>query len=186
MKKNLDLYKPLLLNFDLYGVINLLKAKPSLRNLILEILPEILQKDFDINNGNIDPVIDFMIELIDLKEFEILGKSILIYKDLDEDFYPEYILFSQFSRRKILDEYFKMLPKNHIFEDEVIDIELKNGGTGSDVYYLIYETLKYAINENDKSLRYRIRDIWNTISDPEEEYEFTEEQIKTINNLLNQ
>lgn len=48
-EENLDLYKPLLLNSELNTVIDLLKSKPSLKPLILEILPEIIKNDYDIN-----------------------------------------------------------------------------------------------------------------------------------------
>ena len=182
-EENLDLYKPLLLNSDLNGVVDLLKAKPSLKNLILNILPEILKNNFD---NNLDDTFyfsekDFLKDLFELKEFEMLEKSILIYKDLDESFDGYYVLFNSFFHEKMLDKYFKMLPKGYIFDSRLIDEELNED---PEVYYLIHETLKYAINNNDKNLIFNIKGIWLLIIRFNYRYRITDDKIKIINTLL--
>lgn len=78
----------------------------------------------------------------------------------------------------------KMLSKNYILDNEFIREELNN--VEDDYYYLFYETSKYALSNNNKSLIQYLRAAWDAISDPEDGYGMTKEQIKIINNLLSQ
>ena len=174
-EENLDLYKPLILNSELSTVIDLLKSKRSLRPLVLELLPEIIKKDYDIYGFlDHDSAYNFIGKLIDTKDANLVKKAINVYHDLDEEFDPYYVLISHFFENKQLGLLFEILPKNYDINvlEEAIDSLLKSELTAEEYYYLIHESLKYAIRVKSKQLFEYMGYVWEDLT-PEE---LTEEQ----------
>lgn len=95
--------------------------------------------------------------------FEILIKKALdIYSYLDKYFDPYYVLMSPFFGSKLLDLLFEMLPENYdIYKlKESINISLENDLTSREYYYLIHESLKYAIRLKSKYLFDFLEHLW--------------------------
>ena len=185
-EENLDLYKSLLLNSELNTVLDLLESKPSLRPLVLEILPEIIKKDYNINGE--DSAYDFIGNLIDTKDAALIKKAIKVYYDLDKDFNPHHVLISSFFDTKQLGLFFETLPKNYDINmlEEAIGTEIRETSMGpEEYYYLINESLKYAIRVKSKQLFEYLRAAWDDLT-PEEltEEELTKEQNEKFSSLF--
>ena len=177
-EENLDLYKPLLLNSDLFTVINLLESKQSLKPLVLEILPEILKNDYNINGD--DYAYQFVAELLHIKDMDLIKRSIKVYGDLIKDFDP-YHLFDSFFLSKQLELLFEMIPKNYNINVliEGIDLMLESDLESEEYYYLIHESLKYAVRIKNKELFEHLEHIWDNVKN-----ELTEEENAKIRSLF--
>ena len=178
-EENLDLYKPLLLNSQLNTVINLLKSKPSLKPLILEILPEIIKNNYDINGD--DSAYDFLSKLIDMKDEALIKRVIKVYDDYVEDFNAYYVLASSFFESKQLDLLFEILPKNYDINvlQEAIDSIIRSDLTSEEYYYILHESLKYAVRVKSKDLFEYLGYIWEDVKEG-----LTEEENKKMKSLF--
>jgi hypothetical protein len=197
-KKYYDLFEPLLLNSDFNGVINLLKAEPGLRSMILKLIPQIIQNNIDnINNNkhydtlNKEELIavrisKFVENLIDLNQKDLVRATLKAIKnikntELHEQIY--YGLFLMFVRDKYLDIVYENIPDDYDenLVTEIIDEAFQGMFFNIELYYLIHETLKYAIKNNKEIIIEYLKDTYDYYSK-----EFTESEKQNIKKFLDQ
>jgi hypothetical protein len=113
---NMDLYRPLLLNSSFDNVIDLLKSKKSLKPLVIELLPRIIEYN-DIGttaNSLDDNIIKFLIKLLQIGEMHIFDQVVKLHKP--------FIIHSNFNKIIHLLETKKWLkPLIIYFMPEIID-----------------------------------------------------------------
>ena len=199
---NTDLYTNLLLNSNFQTIIDLLKAKPSLKDRISELFYDILIYNKGINDfygqtyKGINGVAfysetsNFVESLIDLRYFDLIEKILPI---ISEDDNLNYInLVELFAEKRYLDKYFKYFPKKYrpIFRLKVANT-LNN--TKVSPYYLIDKILETAINNKNLDMINSILDklkISRNFDEPNKFYgislELTDEQENNLRKLIHE
>lgn len=143
-----EINKDLYTNSDLKTVIELLKAKPSLKYKVSELFPDIL-----ITNKNRDKSLyyketsDFVRALIDLKYFDLIEKILPIISEDDKINY--FNLIELFTEKRFLDKYFKYFPKEYRPIFRIIVATVLNNNKKVSPYYLIHKILETAISNKN-------------------------------------
>jgi hypothetical protein len=164
---NYDLYLPLLLNSDFEQVINILEANPKLKNLVKELLPEIIENNIGKKKYFPRELHDFLDNLIKLNYLDLIIDILKIINNDSVDYSNIYYNYlDDFTTNNMLKVYYELAPKNFRvtrIREHINSILKKLDDSNEDknvFYYLIYNTLKYSILIKDKAAIKYIIDTW--------------------------
>jgi len=108
-----EIDKEIILYLNPDDFINLMHANKSLKNLIIDVIPDVIRL-----SDSYEDLFGFMIDLLIYRYFDVIHKIAEAYEN--EDIYEElgYLVISQYSdNNSIVTKYFEMISKNYNWDN---------------------------------------------------------------------
>lgn len=180
-----DIDQNIILNSDYDGIIKLLTADQSSRNLVYKLLPQIIKNNnINTNNNLLSISVKFLHDLLELGEVELIKRS---WKILDDEDYANEIFDELGSNlheedQIIIENYFKSSPKNYNWDvllDHYLDKECNESLSMAVNIEYINKILKAAISVKNNFIVDAIKNYW------EDEYlNILSKELSKMRNLL--